>query len=134
MTTLDVTWCQNAASHCDSARYPQALERLAFQYKHQAGCELRDDCQWDFVVVHIYLHSRGMSAATSPTATAAQNKNSMKFRAPPTAAPPEPAEATSGFSSNRKTIDIPPVRRYCSGQKKGGLGPIHVQIDPSLVV
>jgi hypothetical protein len=40
------------------------------------------------------------------------------LRAPPTAAPPEPAEATSGFSSNRKTIDIPPVRRYCSGQKK----------------
>src|SRR5262245_61267031 len=31
---------------------------------------------------------------------------------------PEPAEAASGFSSNRKTIDIPPVRRYCSGQKK----------------
>ena len=29
-----------------------------------------------------------------------------------------PAEATSEFSSNRKTIDIPPVRRYCSGQKK----------------
>ncbi|MGB7947926.1 MAG: hypothetical protein WCH75_09615, partial [Candidatus Binatia bacterium] len=63
---LDVTWCQNAASHCDSARYPQALERLAFQYKHQPGCELRDDWQWGFVVVHIYLHSRGMSAATSP--------------------------------------------------------------------
>ena len=40
------------------------------------------------------------------------------FRAPPTAAPPKAAEATSGFSSNRKTIDIPPVRRYCSGQKK----------------
>src|SRR5262245_51861002 len=39
-------------------------------------------------------------------------------RPPLTAAPPEPAEATSGFSSNRKTIDIPPVRRYCSGQKK----------------
>jgi hypothetical protein len=37
---------------------------------------------------------------------------------PPTAAPPKPAEATLGFSSNRKTIDIPPVRRYCSGQKK----------------
>jgi hypothetical protein len=30
----------------------------------------------------------------------------------------DPAEATSGFSSNRKTIDIPPVRRYCSGQKR----------------
>ena len=40
------------------------------------------------------------------------------LRAPPTAAPSEPAEATAGFSSNRKTIDIPPVQRYCSGQKK----------------
>ena len=35
--------------------------------------------------------------------------------------PPKPAEATLGFSSNRKTIDILPVRRYGSGQKKGGL-------------
>ena len=41
--------------------------------------------------------------------------------APPLHTPPEPAEATSGFSSNRKTIDIPSVRRYGSGQKKGGL-------------
>src|SRR4029077_17731627 len=41
------------------------------------------------------------------------------LRAPPSAAPPKPAEATLGFSSNRKTIDIPPVRRYGSGQKKG---------------
>jgi hypothetical protein len=40
------------------------------------------------------------------------------LRAPPSAAPPKPAEATLGFSSNRKTIDIPPVRRYGSGQKK----------------
>jgi hypothetical protein len=40
------------------------------------------------------------------------------LRAPPSAAPPKPAEATLGFSSNRKTIDIPPVQRYCSGQKK----------------
>jgi outer membrane receptor protein involved in Fe transport len=40
------------------------------------------------------------------------------LRAPPSAAPPKPAEATLGFSSTRKTIDIPPVRRYCSGQKK----------------
>jgi hypothetical protein len=27
-----------------------------------------------------------------------------------------------------------PVLRYSSGHRKGGLGPIHVQIDPSLVV
>jgi hypothetical protein len=40
------------------------------------------------------------------------------LRAPPTTTPPKPAEATLGFSSTRKTIDIPPVRRYCSGQKK----------------
>src|SRR4029450_8198421 len=32
--------------------------------------------------------------------------------------PTKPAEATLGFSSTRKTIDILPVRRYCSGQKK----------------
>jgi hypothetical protein len=56
---------------------------LAFQYKHQAGCELRDDWQWGFVVVHIYLHSRGMSTATSP----------MKFRAPrPLRRPSRPKE------------------------------------------
>jgi len=40
---------------------------------------------------------------------------SATLRAPPTAAPPKPAERTSGFSSNRKTIDIPTVRRYTSG-------------------
>ena len=40
------------------------------------------------------------------------------LRAPPTTTPPKPAEATPGFSSNRKGIDNSPVRRYCSGQKK----------------
>jgi hypothetical protein len=36
------------------------------------------------------------------------------------------AKATPGFSSNRKKIDNSPVRRYCSGQKKGGFKfPIH---------
>ena len=34
---------------------------------------------------------------------------------------PKPAEATLGFSSDRKEIDNSPVRRYGSGQKKGGL-------------
>jgi hypothetical protein len=32
--------------------------------------------------------------------------------------PPKPAEATSGFSSTRKTIDNSPGRRYSSDQKK----------------
>ena len=43
------------------------------------------------------------------------------LRAPPTAAPPEPAEARSGFSSNRKTIDNSPGWRYSSDRKKGCL-------------
>ena len=38
--------------------------------------------------------------------------------APPTAAPPKPAEATPGFSSSRKGIDNSQARRYCWGQKK----------------
>jgi len=37
---------------------------------------------------------------------------------PPTAAPPEPTEATPGFSSNRNEIDNSPGRRYSSDQKK----------------
>jgi hypothetical protein len=40
------------------------------------------------------------------------------LRAPPSAAPPKPAEATLGFSSTRKTIDNSPGWRYCSDQKK----------------
>ena len=43
------------------------------------------------------------------------------------AAPPEPTEATLGFSSNRKAIDFSPVRRYCFDQKKGGLN-FYIQI------
>jgi len=40
------------------------------------------------------------------------------LRAPPTTTPPKPAEATSGFSSTRKTIDNSPGWRYSSDQKK----------------
>src|SRR5215475_7538905 len=41
-----------------------------------------------------------------PVANANRRRRSLTLRAPPTVAPPEPAEATLGFSSNRKTIDI----------------------------
>ena len=47
-------------------------------------------------------------------------------RAPPTAAPPKPAEATPGFSSSRKGIDNSQARRYCWGQKKGGLNFLYI--------
>ena len=50
--------------------------------------------------------------------SSSERLRSGTLRAPPTAAPPEPAETTLGFSSNRKGIDNSPVRRYCSGQKK----------------
>jgi hypothetical protein len=42
-------------------------------------------------------------------------------QAVPTAASPEPAEARPQFSPNTRAIDYSPVRRYWSGQKKGGL-------------
>jgi hypothetical protein len=40
------------------------------------------------------------------------------LRAPPSAAPPKPAEATLGFSSTRKTIDMPQVRAILLGPEK----------------
>jgi hypothetical protein len=55
---------------------------------------------------------------TEPLALSSSVRCYGTLGAAPTAAPPEPAEATLGFSSTRKTIDIPPVRRYCSVQKK----------------
>ena len=49
--------------------------------------------------------------------------------APPTAAPPKPAEATPGFSSSRKGIDNSQARRYCWGQKKGGLNFLYIRVS-----
>jgi hypothetical protein len=66
------------------------------------------------VIVKILSHL-GLPTRAPPRAPAQRRRAN---RALPTAASPEPAEATLGFSSTRKTIDNSPVRRYCSGQKK----------------
>ena len=98
--------CQNPQPSGPADPRPAALPRAASRFIPN---DLRAENR---------LPTQADGAARSECERAAR---SGTLRAPPTAAPPKPAEATSGFSSNRKTIDNSPVRRYCSGQKKGGL-------------